>query len=71
MVLCKVVGTIIVWFEAVEVVVHGKKDWKDVQEIGDYIHSFQSLLVIEPKSVTYPIDFSFINSFLRLLLGFR
>ena len=42
--------------------------WKQIQKI---IHSFQSLLVIEPKSVTYPLDFNFINSFLRLLIGFR
>ena len=42
--------------------------WKQIQKI---IHSFQSLLVIEPKSVTYPRDFSYINNFMRFIIAFR
>ena len=42
--------------------------WKQIQKI---IHSFQSLLVIEPKCLTYPRDYTHLNDFLRLLFGFR
>lgn len=42
--------------------------WKQIQKI---IHSFQSLLVIEPKSVTYPLNYTHINNFLRFIIAFK
>jgi hypothetical protein len=42
--------------------------WKQIQKI---IHSFQSLLVIEPKCLTYPLDFTPLDDFLRLVLASR
>jgi hypothetical protein len=49
--------------------VKGSPDqWKQIQKI---IHSFQSLLVIEPKCVTYPESFSHLDDFMRLVIAFR
>lgn len=42
--------------------------WKVLQKI---IHSFQSLLVIEPKCVTYSQDYTHFDDFMRLLLENR
>ena len=42
--------------------------WKILQKI---IHSFQSLLVIEPKCVTYSQNFTYMDDFMRILLENR
>ena len=42
--------------------------WKTVQKI---IHSFQSLLVIEPKCVTYGQNYSKLDDFMGFLLKNR
>ena len=42
--------------------------WKTIQKI---IHSFQSLLVIEPRCVTYSANYSNMDDFIRMLLAFR
>jgi hypothetical protein len=42
--------------------------WKQIQKI---IHSFQSLLVIEPRCVTYPSDYTALSDFLRHILALR
>ena len=42
--------------------------WKQIQKI---IHSFQSLLVIEPKSLTYSLTNQPLNDFMRFLIAFR
>ena len=42
--------------------------WKILQKI---IHSFQSLLVIEPKCVTYSQNFVYMDNFMRILLENR
>ena len=42
--------------------------WKQIQKI---IHSFQSLLVIEPKCITYPHNFALLDDLLRLIIAFR
>ena len=42
--------------------------WKHIQKI---VHSFQSLLVIEPRCVTYPHNYTHLDDFLRLTIAFR
>ena len=42
--------------------------WKQIQKI---IHSFQSLLVIEPKCISYNESYTHLNDFLRMIIAFR
>lgn len=42
--------------------------WKQIQKI---IHSFQSLLVIEPKCVTFPANYALLDDLMRLVIAFR
>lgn len=42
--------------------------WKQIQKI---IHSFQSLLVIEPKCITYPENYAHLDEFMRMVIAFR
>lgn len=44
------------------------EQWKQIQKI---IHSFQSLLVIEPRCVTYPVNIGLLEDMLRLVIAFR
>jgi thiamine kinase-like enzyme len=52
----------------VESIEENPEQWKVIQKI---IHSFQSLLVIEPKCITYGKNFESMDQFLRLLLAFK
>ena len=47
---------------------HSPEHWKIFQKI---IHSFQSLLVIEPKCITFSQDFAYLDDFMSMLLENR